>query len=115
MGIPDDMKQHGRIGKWIFKKAMEPALPHEVIYRPKSGFGVPLRQWLLGPLDALLQDTLSPARLKARGIFDAEAVIRLLAANRSGQVDASYTIFAILCMELWCVQYLDGQFAVDLT
>ncbi|XVO20190.1 MAG: asparagine synthase (glutamine-hydrolyzing) [Sphingorhabdus sp.] len=115
MGIPDDMKQHGRIGKWIFKKAMEPVLPHEVIYRPKSGFGVPLRQWLLGPLDALLQDTLSPARLKARGIFDAEAVVQLLAANRSGQVDASYSIFAILCMELWCVQYLDGQFAVDLT
>lgn len=114
MAIPDRMKQHGRTGKWIFKKAMEPVLPHEVIYRPKSGFGVPLRQWLVGPLDAVVRDTLSHDRLTARGIFDAYAVARLLTANRAGQVDASYTIFAILCLELWCVQYLDGQFVVDL-
>ena len=114
MQIPDNMKQHGRIGKWIFKKAMEQVLPADVIYRPKSGFGVPLRQWLLGPLDPIVRDVLSPARLTARGIFDAGAVERLLVANRTGKIDAPYTIFAILCFELWCIQYLDGHFAVDL-
>jgi asparagine synthase (glutamine-hydrolysing) len=111
--IPDEIKQHGRIGKWIFKKAMEPVLPAEVIYRSKSGFGVPLRQWLLGPLREIVNDALSPVRLHSRGIFDADAVQRLIVRNQNGQIDASYTIFAILCLELWCIQYLDGQFAVD--
>ena len=113
MAVPDAMKQHGRTGKWIFKKAMERVLPMDVIYRSKSGFGVPLRQWLLGPLDPMVRDMLSPARMKARGIFDAAAVDALLVANRTGRVDASYTIFALLCLELWCIQYLDGHFAID--
>jgi asparagine synthase (glutamine-hydrolysing) len=113
MAIPDAMKQHGRTGKWIFKKAMERVLPMDVIYRPKSGFGVPLRQWLLGPLDPMVREVLSARRMKERGIFDAAAVDALLAANRSGRVDASYTIFALLCLELWCTQYLDGHFAID--
>lgn len=113
LALPDDLRQQGRVGKAIFKKAMEPILPHDVIYRPKSGFGVPLRQWLLGPLDPIVQDLLSPSRIRSRGLFDAEAVSRLLIANRAGRIDATYTIFAILCLELWCVQYLDGHFAID--
>ena len=44
--IPARFKQRGREGKWVLKKAMEPYLPKEVIYRPKSGFGAPLRQWM---------------------------------------------------------------------
>ncbi len=113
MAIPDGMKQHGRTGKWIFKKAMERVLPMDVIYRPKSGFGVPLRQWLLGPLDPMVREVLSPSRTRARGMFDSVAVDALLEANRSGRVDATYTIFALLCLELWCTQYLDGHFAID--
>ena len=46
--LPVAFKQRGREGKWIFKKAMEPHLPHDVIYRPKTGFGAPLRTWLRG-------------------------------------------------------------------
>jgi len=44
--LPDGMKQRGRIGTWVFKQAMEPYLPLDVIYRPKTGFGAPLRRWL---------------------------------------------------------------------
>jgi asparagine synthase (glutamine-hydrolysing) len=111
--IPDAMKQRGSEGKWLFKKAMEPYLPRDVIYRPKTGFGVPLRRWLFGPLQAMLESSLSVERLKARGVFDPAAVRAIIDATRSGQVDASYTIFAILCLELWCGQFIDGHFAVE--
>lgn len=114
LAIDDGLKQRNRTGKWIFKKAMESVLPSDVIYRPKTGFGVPLRHWILGPLDGLIQNTLSHKRIAQRGIFDPAAIQRLIAANRSGSIDASYTIFAVLCLELWCTQYLDGEFAVDL-
>ncbi|MBP5090435.1 asparagine synthetase B, partial [Pseudomonas chlororaphis] len=111
--LPSDIKQKGREGKWIFKKAMEPYLPHDIIYRPKTGFGVPLRNWLQGRLKPLVDEVLSPASLLQRGIFDPEAVARLIEADRSGRIDAAYTLFGIVCMELWCKQYLDGNFALD--
>lgn len=111
--LPVGLKQRGATGKWIFKKAMEPYLPHEVIYRPKTGFGVPLRQWLRGVLKPLVDDVLSPHSLNQRGIFDAKAVKSLVEADRSGRVDASYTIFGLVCLELWCRQFIDGHFALD--
>jgi asparagine synthase (glutamine-hydrolysing) len=110
--IPPHFKQRGTTGKWIFKKAMEPYLPRSAIYRPKSGFGVPLRQWLHTRLGEVLQEVLAPASLEQRGIFDPVAVHTLLKRDRARQVDATYTIFAMLCLELWCRQYVDGNYSV---
>jgi asparagine synthase (glutamine-hydrolysing) len=105
--IPIRLKQHGSQGKWILKKAMEPYLPHEVIYRPKSGFGVPLRRWMRHDLRELLGDLLSVNSLTRRGIFDARSVQHLIKANNMGEIDASYTLLSILCIEVWCRNYLD--------
>lgn len=105
--IPLRLKQRGSEGKWILKKAMEPYLPHEVIYRPKSGFGAPLRRWMQRDLRELLGDLLSPDSLQRRGLFEPAAVQRLIAANDSGKVDASYTLLSLLCIEIWCRSYLD--------
>ena len=111
--LPTAYKQHGRVGKWIFKRAMEPYLPRDVIYRPKTGFGAPLRKWLHGPLAGLVDDTLSERSVRARGILDAGEVRKLLADDRAGRLDASYPIFALVCLELWCRQHIDGAYPVD--
>ena len=111
--LPIEMKQHGRIGKWIFKKSMEPFLPHEIIYRPKTGFGVPLRQWLGTILKPLVDDTLSDKSIRNRGIFNSSAVHRMRQADLDGKIDAGYTIFSLVCLELWCRQYIDGSFVID--
>jgi asparagine synthase (glutamine-hydrolysing) len=108
--LPNAYKQNGRVGKWIFKRAMEPHLPHDVIYRPKTGFGVPLRGWLRTRLRPLVDDTLSAASIGKRGIFNAKAVHSLLERDRAGQTDGTYIIFALVCLELWCRQYIDGQY-----
>ena len=105
--IPVGLKQRGREGKWILKKAMEPYLPREVIYRPKSGFGVPLRNWMQHDLRELLGDHLSVNSLKRRGLFEPTAVQKLITANDAGKVDASYTLLSLLCIEIWCRAYLD--------
>ncbi len=107
--IPVGMKQRGSEGKWMLKKAMEPYLPREVIYRPKSGFGAPLRHWMRYELRELLGDLLSVDSLKRRGLFDPVAVQRLIAANDEGNVDASYTLLSLLCIEIWCRSYLDHK------
>jgi asparagine synthase (glutamine-hydrolysing) len=105
--VPAHMKQRGRVGKAIFKRAMEPYLPREVIYRPKMGFGAPLRRWLRRELRSTVDDTLEAAAVRRRGFFDPAAVRRLIEADRLGTIDGSYTIFALMCFELWCRRFVD--------
>jgi asparagine synthase (glutamine-hydrolysing) len=65
--LPNGMKQRGRTGKWVFNQTMEPYLPHDVIYRPKTGFGAPLRRWLRHELRPLVDEVLSAKSLTRRG------------------------------------------------
>ena len=104
--IPDQFKQKGSEGKWILKKALEGYLPQDVIYRPKTGFGAPVRRWMRNELRELLGDTLSFDRLKSRGLFDPTAVWKLIIDNDKGKIDASYTLFSMLCIEIWCKNYI---------
>jgi asparagine synthase (glutamine-hydrolysing) len=107
--LPVEFKQRGREGKWIFKKAMENYLPNDVIYRPKTGFGVPLRSWLRNKqqLQPLMYELLSDVSITRRGIFDPDSVRDLITQDAKGMVDATYTIFAMMCVELWCRRFID--------
>ena len=87
---------------------MQPYLPKSVIYRPKSGFGVPLRRWMKEDLRELLGDLLSVDSLNKRGVFSVQAVQKLISDNDSGKIDASYTLLSILCIEIWCRAYIDN-------
>ncbi len=106
--IPTNIKQKGGVGKWVFKKAMEPYLPHDVIYRPKSGFGAPLRRWMQSELRPLVGDLLGEQSLRRRGLFDPQAVARLIEANQTGRIDANYTLLSLLSIEIWCRRFIDG-------
>jgi len=105
--LPIQYKQRGKEGKWIFKKAMEGILPDDVIYRPKTGFGAPIRAWIHGPLKTLVWDILSESSINKRKWFDPKAVTQLLKEDEAGKTDASYSIFALLCIELWARIFLD--------
>jgi len=105
--IPDHYRQNGSTGKWILKKAMEGVLPDGVIYRPKTGFGAPLRAWLLGPLKGMAHDLLSPESLTRRGLFDPRIVARMMTRNEQGRADYSYSILSLMCVELWCREFID--------
>jgi asparagine synthase (glutamine-hydrolysing) len=105
--IPSNFRQRGAVGKWVLKRAMEPYLPQDIIYRPKSGFMAPLRRWLRSELRPLVGEVLGRDSLKRRGLFRPEAVAALVQANLEGRVDANYTVFSLLCIELWCRTYID--------
>lgn len=108
--ISPHLKQNGITGKYIFKKAMEPFLPHEVIYRPKAAIPSPLRIWLQNDLREMVRDILSPARLKRRGWFDHKVVLKLIEDNESSKIDASYSIWAMVSMEIWASLFLDRSY-----
>ena len=105
--IPDRLKQKGSVGKWAFKKAMEPFLPKDVIYRPKTGFGAPLRTWMKHDLREMLGDLLSIESINKRGLFSAKGVQQLIIDNDKGKIDASYTLLSLLCIEIWCRAYIN--------
>lgn len=107
--IPLNMKQHFSTGKWVLKKAMEPYLPKGIIYRPKSGFGVPLREWMKHDLLEMRNDLLSPRSIKHRGYFDPKQVEQLLLMNDANVIDATYTIFSLMCIEIWCKNFIDSK------
>ena len=111
--IPDKLKQKGKVGKWIFKKTMEPYLPQDIIYRAKTGFGAPLRQWLRFELREYMEELLSDTSLTSRGIFNPERVQLLIQSNNVGKIDVSYTILSLMCIEIWCRQHLDSRFTVN--
>jgi asparagine synthase (glutamine-hydrolysing) len=105
--VPARFKQRGAVGKWAFKRAMEPYLPRDVIYRPKSGFTAPLRRWIRHELRPMVGDLLSADSVRRRGIFNPAAVSALVDANLDGRVDANHTILSLLCVEIWCRQFID--------
>ena len=90
--IPSRLKQKGRVGKYIFKKAMNPYLPHEVIYRPKTGFGVLLRQWVHNDLCEVVTEMLGERNLKKRRLFKPRFVKRLI-DDYGGRIDVAYMFF----------------------
>jgi asparagine synthase (glutamine-hydrolysing) len=105
--IPTHLKMNGITTKYILKKVMEKYLPHEVIYRSKSGFGAPVRKWILEDMDHIIQDYLSKTDIEKRNIFDFKQVQKLINDNKAGSIDASYTIWALLSIESWMKQFYD--------
>ena len=105
--LPLRFKQRGRIGKWVLREAMKPYLPKDVLYREKAGFGAPLRNWLREDLRPLVEEVLSERSLRDRGVFDPAGVRELVALNNQRQLDATYSIFGMICIELWCRMFID--------
>lgn len=95
-GLPSDWKLHNGDGKHIFKQALEPHLPHEVMYRPKQGFSIPLNAWFRGPLKNTLQQDLLSERLKDSRLFDAAHIQTLYDQHQRGQRDNSAALWELM-------------------
>jgi asparagine synthase (glutamine-hydrolysing) len=97
--LPSSMKLRGGEGKWLLKKALEPMLPSDVLYRPKMGFAVPLARWFRGPLRQRLRDTLLGERLSDSGWFERVTVERLIDEHQSERRDHSAPLWSLMMFE----------------
>lgn len=109
--VPAHYKMRGKELKWVLKKAMEPYLPHDIIYRPKTGFGAPIRQWMRHDLRQITEDIIASRSFAARGIFEPGKVQNLMKQNSEGRIDAAMPLFAILVFEMWCRIFIDQRAA----
>jgi asparagine synthase (glutamine-hydrolysing) len=111
--LPSSLKVHGQEGKWLLKKAMEPRLPREILYRPKMGFAVPLARWFRGPLHKRVHDSLLGERLAATGFFDRAYLQELLAHHQSGRRDYSSSLWTLLMFDAFLRNVVDGSVTVS--
>ncbi len=98
-GVPPAMKLRRGEGKYIFKKAMEPYLPEDVLYRPKMGFAVPLAGWFRGPLRTRVREAVLGSTLGDTGLFDRDSLRAVLDQHQSGRRDHSAPIWSLLMFE----------------
>lgn len=98
-GLSPDLKLRGTEGKYIFKKALEPHLPREVLYRPKMGFSIPLAAWFRGPLRERVRDAVLGESLAATGIFDRGYLRQMVEQHQSGRRDYSASLWTVLMFE----------------
>ncbi len=87
------------VGKFSLKKLMEPHLPHDVLYRKKMGFSVPLADWFRGPLQQKLQDCVLSERMLSCGIFDPAQLKRLVKDHISGLKDNSASLWTLMMFD----------------
>jgi asparagine synthase (glutamine-hydrolysing) len=106
-GIPEQAKIKGGETKALFKSAMEPYLPREILYRPKMGFGCPVDHWFRNEMKQMAYDTLLSLDARQRGLFRPNYVQRLL-DEHCGMLRNHHTrLWALLMLELWFRMWID--------
>jgi asparagine synthase (glutamine-hydrolysing) len=94
--LPDELKlARGAGGKAILKKAMEQFLPHELLYRSKKGFTVPVAAWFRGPLRDNVQALAHGSRLRDSGFFQPRAIQEMADAHIAGKRDFSKPLWLL--------------------
>jgi asparagine synthase (glutamine-hydrolysing) len=107
--IPLHLKVRGNAGKWILRQAFSEVLPARVLKKRRCGFTLPLGKWLRGPLAPLLDRYLNPDLLRTRSLLEPEAVFRMIQFHRSGRLDLSLPLWALISLEVWLRIFIDGQ------
>jgi asparagine synthase (glutamine-hydrolysing) len=106
--LPSSLKLRAQEGKHLLKKAMEPHLPPEVLYRRKMGFAVPLAKWFRGPLRDRMRAGLLGAPLADTGYFNRPYLEHLVSAHDSGARDYSAPIWTLLMFEAFLRNSVDA-------
>ena len=107
--LPIRYKMKGKTTKYLLRKVAEKYLPMDVIYRPKTGFGAPIRTWIREDLKNQLDLFSTDSILIKKGILNSTAVKKLIDNDNSGKIDASYTILGLLAIDSWYNQFLSLQ------
>jgi len=103
--IPSHLKLRNGEGKFILKKALEPVLPKEILYRKKQGFAIPLAKWFRNDLRELTEQSLFGQK---DGILNTEYLRKIWNQHQSGKFDRSMHLWATLMFRRWQATFQAG-------
>ncbi|MFC4929426.1 XrtA/PEP-CTERM system amidotransferase [Massilia sp. GCM10023247] len=98
-GLPSSSKLRNGEGKHIFKKALQPYLSDDILYRKKMGFSIPLASWLRGPLRESMKAAVLNPVLVDTGIFNQKFLKQMVDEHLAGTKDHSTALWAVLMFE----------------
>jgi asparagine synthase (glutamine-hydrolysing) len=105
-GIPAAYKLRRGEGKYIFKKALEGLLPHDILYRRKMGFSLPLAQWFRGELKRSFEERVLAKGAVVAELFDQVPIRQWWAQHQRGTRDYAPHLWGLLVLECWGERFL---------
>lgn len=99
--LPIAMKLRDGASKWPLRQLLYRHVPRELVDRPKQGFGVPIHEWLRGPLKAWADDLLNDGTHALGEFFDADAIMAQWQRHQSGQANLQHQLWPILMFQGW--------------
>ncbi|MEW5926329.1 MAG: asparagine synthase (glutamine-hydrolyzing) [Gemmatimonadota bacterium] len=99
--LPLDVKLRDGTGKWILRQVLQRYVPRELVERPKAGFGVPLGEWLRGPLRGWAEELLDPRALREQGFFRPEAIRGRWDEHLAGRRSWEHPLWNVLMFQAW--------------
>src|SRR5439155_662341 len=107
--LPNSLKQRRGCGKRLLRQVLHQYVPPSLVERPKKGFGVPIGQWLRGPLRPWAESLLSGSRLRQEAFFDVKTVRRKWTEHLCGRQDAGAALWHVLMFQDWLEQQRPAQ------
>lgn len=99
--LPFNLKIRDGDTKWILRQLLYRHVPRDLIERPKMGFGVPIGEWMRGPLRPWAEALLDEGRLRSEGYFDPKPIRRLWDMHLKGKLNEQYRLWSILMFQSW--------------
>lgn len=107
--LPRHMRVRDGQGKWVLRQVLSRYVPRDLFERPKMGFGIPVGQWLAGPLRDWVEDLLEPAKLERDGLLDAAPIRAAWDAHLTGRVNNEVKLWTVLMYQAWRDHWMEGK------
>ena len=105
--LPMDLKLHNFTGKFLLKKTMKDRLPHDIIWRQKKGFNMPVAYWLSGDLKEMLMDMLSESYVSRQNLFEYSYIQQITGEHFQHRKDNRKLLWTLLMFQLWYRNYIE--------
>jgi asparagine synthase (glutamine-hydrolysing) len=103
--LPLAMKVQGNTGKRPLRQLLHRYVPKELVERPKQGFGVPIHEWLRGPMRPWAEELLSESRLKQEGFFSPAPIRQKWSEHVSGRRNWQAQMWGVLMFQAWLEEH----------
>jgi asparagine synthase (glutamine-hydrolysing) len=106
--MPDELRMNQSQSKWALKTILAKNIPQNLWDRPKKGFGIPINEWLRGPLKEWAHDLLTSNKIREDGYFNNQLIESLWSQHLSGSNDWGPQLWDVLMFQSWYIDLKDS-------